>query len=1228
MKRPCLSWGASGQVAPQPRLELGRRGERGAKGIRLWEARPRRAMSAAPSWDPQAPGGRGASIESRSYAGPVLAVASATLPSEAGGTGGASLLLAGVGPDLHALLLGEGAAAAAAGAPAWHRLPCVLGGNAHVHGIRVRDPDGDVAAVFGPQHLALVALSLGARPLSPLVQPARLPDWPLDVAWLCEDELPSSVAPPTGGGGQGQGWLLAVAFARVFVELWRFGPAAPQRLLRAAGPEGVAFSYTASLCRPCAPGPDAARLLCATGTFEGSIVLWSAIARGSEQREAHPEAAVARPTLATLAGHQGAVFRVRLLYGGCVALSASDDRTVRLWSASGAGAAERVPEGLRPAAAQGEGWACRAVLRGHGARVWDAVVVPLGAGGGVGVASACEDSVVRLFSVAGACLRELRGHLTRGVRCLEAWGSPRPTLVSGGEDGAVKTWPLEAGEAAAAARTRQRRWTVPGAADWIREVALLGGGAVVLATNFGRVYQVALGSPGGGLAEEELYRAAEGTIFTCLGAWEREPSGAALLWLGCADGSAVVLSGCGAAPWTDSECRLQAFEHCRVGAAFAGRGGHGALADHRGRLSLWRMAGGLQGLGQLQLQQPPGEKNQRPLCAVLLGVGEAGSELMAETLGCPGLVWAVGDEHGCVHAAGLRDASCCRGVHGGKVLSLCEVRSGATDGSASFLSSGSDGAIVLHRLEACGAWRQLTTVRPGCGLRQLSHLVPPLPGDGMPALLGAFQGADFVLWDVEHCAGIWRHRCGGGKRPSVLHATRTGFTFAYSSGSKTLEVHDTEPGAACGSASSPSSLRQPLHGREIHSVAWVSAPTAERPGLFATAAEDTTLRLTQCAPLRGEDAMRIIPLQGSEQHPGAVRAVASARLGGSVVVLSGGAKGVLRLYALEEGPSLRLVWSPMPGPVLAAAAAGRPSAADDKETDAGAEALDSEEPGEDGGGAEPEERVMAIDCLQLDDGDLLVTAASSVGLLRYWLLSAVGSSEVGATVAREVRVATTAALCVRCLATLGAGRGALVGTADGFMVGCSLDIDPAEEPTPRGAPWPRAQLHDAGVNDLAVLPGWGCPGQLLVASAGDDQQIALALLEVQASPPLRILGSRRLSGAHSSSVRSVAWAAGRLLSLGLDRRLRVWDLDADGAAASGGCPCLRPGEEEPHAARCVEPEALSVAPGSVEDASGRQLVAVALVGRGMELAVLRVSGREPGRGDEARMPTASWKPAP
>ena len=484
------------------------------------------------------------------------------------------------------------------------------------------------------------------------------------------------------------------------------------------------------------------------------------------------------------------------------------------------------------------------------------------------------------------------------MRCLEQLSE---AFASGGEDGAVKVWPLRAPDAVL------RMWHVPLESDWIREVLLVSHVEVLVATNCGRIYRLLLKEEVESLLLYEL----EAT-FTCMALGHER------LWIGCADGQGVLLE----ASKASQAVVRQVFEQCRVSACFAGAT-KGLFGDHRGGLRILDLS--TMKLVCKQLEAKKGE-NQRLLC---------GLELKES--------WILGDEHGSLHLLDMESRKC----HEGKVLDLVLLS------DSDFLSSGVDGAVIRHRLDGQN-WSQVAVHR--CGLRHLSHLqisdpdVPGIPG----LLIGAFQSADFVLWDSQACLELWRHRCGGAKRPNSLKADQESFTFAFSS-SKALEIHSSGPSAS-------QSLRPALHGREIHELCWLE------PHLLATASEDTRLRL-----VRVKEHLEVEPTVC--RFPGSVRALHSLSLQGTRLLVSGGAKGTLMAHVWQQG-ALRCVWST--------------SVSEDLE-----------------------ERIMAVSLMSLEASPTAcwLAAASSSGHLRLWHME-LKESELEVRLLEHRQVAQTTALCM------------------------------------------------------------------------------------------------------------------------------------------------------------------------------------------------------------------------
>jgi WD40 repeat protein len=193
------------------------------------------------------------------------------------------------------------------------------------------------------------------------------------------------------------------------------------------------------------------RLLVSTGGY-GTVRLW--------------EARTGRP-LATLQGHVGTVWGLALTPDGRLLASGGADGTVRLWEVGAGqpsveGPGERQHPAEQSPVASSSGWRPQQILRIHSGGVWG---VALTADGQL-LASCGEDGTVRLWNVGtGKPVTTLLGH-TGGV-----WGvalSADGTLVaSAGEDGTVRLW-----EAAFAGR---RQWPpAHPATEWLPLATLRG----------------------------------------------------------------------------------------------------------------------------------------------------------------------------------------------------------------------------------------------------------------------------------------------------------------------------------------------------------------------------------------------------------------------------------------------------------------------------------------------------------------------------------------------------------------------------------------------------------------------------------------------------------------------------------------------------------------------------------------------------------------------------------
>ncbi|XP_026190103.1 uncharacterized protein LOC34621262 [Cyclospora cayetanensis] len=219
-------------------------------------------------------------------------------------------------------------------------------------------------------------------------------------------------------------------------------------------------------------------LLVAGGTAFSDLLLWLLpidMAPTSEQpATAHAASNTPLQLVQRLEGHRGGLFSLAFAEGGTILASASDDREIRLWASKPCTAA------CEAAAAVPFTYHCISVLRGHRSRIWMVAFLDLlpglrfpqlqphgscscgellllqSATCSLLLLSAGEDSTVRIWSLRGPCLYTLEAHKGRGVRSLAVLGSalgasrlanrlgPWGLFATGGEDGCIKVWPVEA----------------------------------------------------------------------------------------------------------------------------------------------------------------------------------------------------------------------------------------------------------------------------------------------------------------------------------------------------------------------------------------------------------------------------------------------------------------------------------------------------------------------------------------------------------------------------------------------------------------------------------------------------------------------------------------------------------------------------------------------------------------------------------------------------------------
>ncbi|KAI8050570.1 WD40-repeat-containing domain protein [Syncephalis plumigaleata] len=232
-----------------------------------------------------------------------------------------------------------------------------------------------------------------------VVQPiVQLCDWILDVQWIyADDDMECKKAPVK----------LAIIYAHNFVEIWSYPE---MKQLHRVYCEEKCLLYASRFY-----GHHLSTLNLAVGTVFNKILLWSPCARLDNNDNDDSTVDV------QLVGHEGVAFKLRFSPDGQHLASVSDDRTIRIWSLMDT---KKAPT----------------VLFGHQARIWDCQFID------DLLISVSEDCtcVVWKMEENGEDSRRIAvwdGHYTKNAWCL-AVNPSRTLVVTGGDDGGIRVWPL------------------------------------------------------------------------------------------------------------------------------------------------------------------------------------------------------------------------------------------------------------------------------------------------------------------------------------------------------------------------------------------------------------------------------------------------------------------------------------------------------------------------------------------------------------------------------------------------------------------------------------------------------------------------------------------------------------------------------------------------------------------------------------------------------------------
>jgi WD40 repeat protein len=231
---------------------------------------------------------------------------------------------------------------------------------------------------------------------------------------------------------------LALAFAHNFVEIYDIQPTVPKLLY------SIQCQVRCILNSARFFGHTRKDLVLASGTVFNDIYLWK-VEDGQVFRE--------------LKGHEGVIFSIRFNHDASRIISASDDRTVRVWGSDDA----------------------PLILFGHTARVWDCMFVD-----GY-IVSISEDSTCRVWNEEGDCVTCWEGHAGKNIWSC-AVDPEHKTVATGGQDSGILLWSMRSIENNKVdAKDDLNTFVLPKGKDSIRNFSFVNDSTLVVVTAMGLV---------------------------------------------------------------------------------------------------------------------------------------------------------------------------------------------------------------------------------------------------------------------------------------------------------------------------------------------------------------------------------------------------------------------------------------------------------------------------------------------------------------------------------------------------------------------------------------------------------------------------------------------------------------------------------------------------------------------------------------------------------------------
>ncbi|CAN8248111.1 unnamed protein product [Cochlearia groenlandica] len=615
-------------------------------------------------------------------------------------------------------------------------------------------------------------------------------------------------------------------------------------------------------------GNSIATLRIASGTIFNEILVWRAAALDGDNLD-HGNYCASH--MHRLIGHEGSIFRIVWSLDGSKLVSVSDDRSARIWEIDS-------QEVVGP------------VLFGHSVRVWDCCISDSL------IVTAGEDCTCRIWSMDGKQLEVIKEHIGRGIwRCL--YDPNSSLLVTAGFDSAIKVHQLHncgseilldtvgvrnahnkvESFSARLPNSAQHTGLMDSKSEYVRCLQFAQEDTIYVATNHGCLYHARL-LPSGNVRWTELARIPEGGPIIAMDVMPSvkvRESCALDDWVALGDGKGnmtiVRVIGDMNNPLTGSNQSWKASpERQLLGTFWCKSLGNRFVfsSNPRGLLKMWRLSDSL-------AESSASETYDISLLAEFSSC--FGMRIMCVDASAEDEVLVCGDLRGNITLFPLskdmlNGVSVCpelmipslnyfKSAHGISTVSSLSVAS-LTSNKAEICSTGGDGCICYFEydrerqaLEFMGLkqLKELNLVQSVSQSMQLSK------DNSNNEYAAGFASTDFVLWNLTAETKVAQISCGGWRRPhsfylGVIPEMQNCFAYVKDD---VIHIHRHWVGGQRTKVF-PLNLHTQFHGRELHSLCFISADTiagfeseeryiSDHSSWIATGCEDGSVRLSRYA---------------------------------------------------------------------------------------------------------------------------------------------------------------------------------------------------------------------------------------------------------------------------------------------------------------------------------------------------------------------------------------------